>query len=269
MIVRVNAPVYLLCTSLGILGMYVANLPFRGDMYDIDSLSNYRLGLPLQKDNKCNVLSEANMSLRLAYISGVTSIVISALLIVYNLTNKNSETWPVIIVWCTSAIAFVGQILLFIIITTRVSVFFLSCSNPGKISGACPTTRFEAAREPITDKEMCHFNPVTLVLRESESDLFLDCQNSATFQNYNNEFARYDISSYYSAAALCSLNQTQTIGNDLSWCHYWGCHATCNEGSYYWNMKMFILDNALLALILISYIVVMGEFYIEAGLKTQ
>ena len=70
MIVRVNAPVYLLCISLAILGMYVANLPFRGDIYDIDSLSNYRLGFPLEADNKCNVLSEANMSLRLAYIRG-------------------------------------------------------------------------------------------------------------------------------------------------------------------------------------------------------
>jgi hypothetical protein len=249
--------------------MYLASLPFSGNIYDIDSTSNYRIGLPLPNNDACNVSSEANMSLRLAYVSGVIAFVTSALLVVYNITDKRAENWPVVIVWATSAISFVSQILLFIIITTRVAVFFVSCSNASKINGACPATRYEAMRSKITDKEMCHFHPNTLTLREGGSDLFLDCLNTETFSSYVQEFARYDISNYYSAASLCKRNESSTLSNDLSWCHYWGCHAVCNEETYYLNLKWFILDNVLLVFVLVCYIVVMGEFYIQSGMKKE
>ena len=264
MIVRVTAPVYLLIASLALTFMYAITLPFSGELYDIDSKSNSRIGLPFPEIDACNVSSEANMSLRLAYVSGVVSLVLSALLVVYNITPKKGQAWPVVIVWMTSIISFVCQIIVFIVITTRVSVWFLSCTNPSKINGACPTTRYEQLRGPITDKEMCYFNPQTLSLKNDDSDLFVDCLNTQAFKDYDQSFSRFDISSYYTAAALCKRNET-SISNDLSWCYYWGCSKICNPDSYYLNYKWFILDSTLLGLVLISYIVVLGEFYIEAN----
>lgn len=266
MIINVTAPVYLLSISIFITGMYIASYPFSGDIYDIDSLSNIRIGLPLNVTDECSISSEANMSLRLAYVSGVVSLVLTSLLIIYNITNKNSTDWPVIIVWVTTAISFIAQILMFILITSRVSVWFLSCSNPSKISGACPTTRFEQLKSKITDVEMCYFNPETLTLRNSESDLFIDCLNSETYSTYANAFSRYDISSYYTAKSICKRQET-SLGNDLSWCFYWGCSPVCNNSAYIINLKWFILDCALLLFIIVTYIIIMSEFYISTDEK--
>ena len=266
MIINVTPPVYLLSISVAITGMYIASYPFSGEIYDIDSASNIRIGLPLNVTDECNISSEVNMSLRLAYVSGIVSLVLTSLLIVYNLTNKNSAQWPVIIVWVTTAISFISQILMFIIITSRVSVWFLSCQNPSKISGACPTTRFEQLKSKITDVEMCYFNPQTLTLRNSESDLFIDCLNAETYSTYANAFSRYDISAYYSARSICKRGET-SLAADLSWCYYWGCSRVCNSDAYYINLKWFILDGALLLFILVTYIIIMGEFYISTDEK--
>ena len=270
MIIKILPSTYLLIVSVIISGMYLVTLPFSGEIYDIDSLSNHRLGIPLEDDDVCNVSSEANMSLRLAYVNGINSLVLTGLLIIYNITAKNSnEAWPVIIVWITSAISFFAQILCFIILSIRVSVFYLSCSNPAKLNGACPTTRYKHLRSDITDQEMCNFNPITLTLKNSESDVFIDCLNSETFSTYNQGFARYDISTYYTAASLCLRNETQTISNDLSWCFYWGCSAECTKDTYYLNIKWFLLDILLLVIILVSYIIIMSEFYVVKGFKKE
>ena len=52
--------VLLFCTA-AVTGMYAFSYPLHGTAYDIDSASNYRIGLPLQPDDACNVSSEANM----------------------------------------------------------------------------------------------------------------------------------------------------------------------------------------------------------------
>lgn len=267
MIIHVTAPVYLLIASYSITFMYLVSLPLSGEIFDIDSISNLRIGLPLDETHECNVSSEINMSLRLAYASGVVSIVLSALLTLYNITPKQGQAWSVTIVWMTSLLAFICQIIVFIIITSRISVWFLSCNNPSKIAGACPTTRYEKLKGPITDKEMCNFNPLTLTLKNDESDLFVDCLNTETFKDYTNSFARYDISSYYTASALCLRNET-SIGNDLSFCFYWGCSKLCSPDTYYLNLKWFTLDCVLLVAILVAYIVILAEFYIEKGYKS-
>lgn len=262
MIINVTAPVYLLMISGAITAIYIFSLPLSGEMYDIDNVQNIRIGLPVEESNECFISSEANMSLRLALVSGVVSLIVTILLIVYNLTQKNSQAWPVVIVWMTSIISFVCQLIVFVVIATRISVWFLSCNNPSKINGACPTTRYEHLRSAITEIEMCYFNPTTLTLKNDESNLFLDCLDTETFNNYHNSFARYDVGAYYSASSLCLRNETN-LGNDLSWCFYWGCSKACTPDTYYLNIKWFISDCILLVVILVTYIVVLGEFYIE------
>jgi len=262
-----SSSVLLFCTA-AVTGMYAFSYPLYGTAYDIDSASNYRIGLPLQPDDACNVSSEANMSLRLAWVSGIVSLVITILIVIYNITPKKSTNWPVQIIWMTSVLSFLCQLLVFSIITARISTWFLSCTNPSKIEGACPTTRYKELKSDITDIEQCNFHPITLTLFNSENDLFLDCLNEQSFSNYNREFARYDVPAYYTAAALCLRNETATLGADLSWCYFWGC-STCTPETYYMNAKWFGLDIALLILIVANYIVIMGEFYVIQDVKVN
>lgn len=251
----------------GVTAMYAFSYPLYDTAYDIDSGTNYRIGLPVE--GTCDISSEANMSLRLAWVSGAVSLIITILLIVYNLTDKDSVGWSINIVWMTTILSFLCQLLVFSIITARISVWFLSCQNPSKIEGSCPSTRYEALKGKITDLEQCNFHPTTLTLYNSENDLFLDCLNEQSFSNYNQEFARYDVPAYYTASALCVRNESSTLGADLSWCYYWGCSSKCSSETYYMNAKWFGLDIALLILIMATYIVILGEFYVEKGVKNQ
>lgn len=263
-----SASSILLFCMTAVTGMYAFSFPLYGTPYDIDSASNYRIGLPLDPTDTCNVSSEANMSLRLAWVSGIVSLVITTLLVVYTITPKKATNWSVNIVWMTTVLSFFSQLLVFSIITARISTWFLSCTNPSKIEGSCPTTRYKELKSDITDIEQCYFHPVTLTLFNSENDLFLDCLNEQSFSNYNNEFARYDVPAYYTAAALCTRNETATLGNDLSWCYFWGC-SRCTPDTYYLNAKWFGLDIALLILIVASYIVIMGDYYVVKGVKVK
>lgn len=265
-IIAMRASSVLLFCCAAVTGIYASCYPWYGAAYDMNSVSSYRIGLPVEAGDKCNVSSDVNMSLRLGYASGAISLVITVLMSVYSITPKNTKGWSVNIVWITSIIALLCQLLVFSIIVARISVWFLSCTNASKIGSSCPATRYKALRGEITDVEQCYFHPVTLTLY-SETDMFLDCLNEIEFQNYNSAFGRYDLPAYYTASALCVRNETATLGLDISWCYNWGCSKECNHDMYLLNSKLFILDIALLVLILASYIVVMSEFYIVRGVK--
>ena len=257
----------ILFCMVAVTGCYIFSFPYYGTAFDINTATSSRLGLPLSDDHKCNVKSDSNTSLLMAYASGSISLLITILLTVFALTPRNTEGWSVNIVWITSTITLIFQLLVFTIIVARISVWFLSCTNPSKIEASCPTTRYKELRGPITDVEQCNFHPVTLTLFQSENDLFLDCLNEIEFTNYNAAFGRYDVPAYYTSMALCLRNETGQLGLDLSWCYYYGCSRTCNNDMYMLNAKWFALDIALLVLILVAYIIVMSEFYVQKGIK--
>ena len=48
-----------------------------------------------------------------------------------------------------------------------------------------------------------------------------------------------------------------------------GFSSKCSSETYYMNAKWFGLDIALLILIMATYIVILGEFYVVKGAKNQ
>ena len=79
------------------------------------------------------------MSLRLAYASGVVSIVLSALTL-YNITPKQGQAWSVTIVDDIVIGFHLSNNSLHYHNFKDLSMV-LSCNNPSEIAGACPTTR--------------------------------------------------------------------------------------------------------------------------------
>ena len=119
---------------LSITSCYIISYPWEGELYDIDSISNYRI--PLPASGACNLASNGNMSLQLAYATGFISLSMTLLLLVYNIAPRGSQiSWPMSTLWLMSIFIFATQLIVFVCISARVSVWFLSCSNPSKTSG--------------------------------------------------------------------------------------------------------------------------------------
>ena len=263
-LIRIASLVFFLCIT----SCYIISYPWEGELYDIDSIGNYRIPLPAA--GACALTSNGNMSLQLAYTTGLISLSMTLLLIVYNIAPRGSHiSWPMSTLWIMSIFIFLTQLTVFVCVSARVSVWFLSCSNPSKTSGSCPTTNFNSLVQPIMDKEMCHFAAEDLTLYNQNNDLFISCQESTTLSNYNNKFARWDVAAYYTASALCTRNESSVLGQDLSWCYYWGCSRTCSPEAYRMNWRFFALDVIQLVSILFAYTFIMGDFYILKNIKTQ
>lgn len=245
---------------------YLVSYPWQGELYDINSVTNYRIPLPAPAP--CNLKSSANMSLQLAYVSGACCLATTLFLIVYALAPRGeSVTWPSSTLWLSSVLIFVVQLTIFLCISARVSVWFLSCSNPSKTSGSCPTTNFNALVQPIRDQEMCYFSANDLTLYNKNNDLFVSCQDAPALKNYNNKFARWDVPAYYTAASLCQRNESSTLGQDLSWCYYWGCSRVCSPEAYRMNWRFFALDILQLLFVLFAYTFIMADFYVVKDVK--
>ena len=126
----VTRAVSLVCLA-AVCACYLASYPWQGALYDINSVSNYRI--PLPASGACDLKSNANMSLQLAYVSGACALSMTLFMIVYNIAPRGTSiTWPASTLWLVSILIFVLQLVLFVCITTRVSVWFLSCRNPSK-----------------------------------------------------------------------------------------------------------------------------------------
>lgn len=245
---------------------YLFSYPWQGELFDINGVVNYRI--PLPATGACDLKSSSNMSLQLAYVTGVTSLATTLFMLVYTLAPRGeSMTWPASTLWLSSILIFIVQLTVFLCISARVSVWFLSCSNPSKTTGSCPTTNFNALVETIRDKEMCYFSANDLTLYNKNNDLFVGCQESSALIDYNNKFARWDVAAYYTASALCQRNESTTLGQDLSWCYYWGCSKVCSPEAYRMNWRFFALDIMQLLFVLFAYTFIMADFYFIKDIK--
>ena len=247
---------------------YLISYPWQGELYDINTVTNYKIPLPIT--GSCNLTSNSNMSLQLAYVTGITCLSSMLFMLVYNLAPRGEGVaWPAATLWLSSIFIFMIQLVVFVCISARVSVWFLSCTNPSKTTGSCPTTNFNMLVNTITDREMCHFSASELTLYNKNNDLFVGCQNSNDLIDYNQKFSRWDVPAYYTAAALCQRNESQTLGQDLSWCFYWGCSRVCSPEAYRMNWRFFTLDIIQLLLVLFAYTFVMADFYIIKEVKEE
>ncbi len=257
-----------LISFASITACYLASYPWQGALYDINSVTNYRI--PLPASGACNLKSNANMSLQLAYVSGASALALTLFMVVYNIAPRGTNiTWPASTLWLVSILIFLLQLVLFICITARVSVWFLSCQNPSKTTGSCPTTNFNLLVTTIKDKEMCYFSGNDLTLFNQNNDLFFRCQESNALVDYNNKFVRWDVPGYYTAASLCTRNETSSLGQDLSWCFYWGCSHVCNPEAYRMNWRFFALDIIQLLFLIFAYTFVMSDFYFIKEIKKE
>ena len=257
-----------LISFASITACYLATYPWQGALYNINSVTNYRI--PLPASGACDVQSNGNMSLQLAYVSGTSALAMTLFMVVYNIAPRgNNITWPASTLWLVSIMIFALQLVLFICISARVSVWFLSCQNPSKTTGSCPTTNFNLLVTTIKDKEMCYFAANDLTLFNQNNDLFFQCQDSTAISDYNSKFARWDVPAYYTAASLCTRNESDSLGTDLSWCFYWGCSHVCNFQAYQMNWRFFALDLLQLLLVLFSYSFIMADFYFVKDVKKE
>ena len=257
-----------LVSFASITACYLASYPWQGALYDINGISNYRI--PLPASGACNVQSNGNMSLQLAYVSGASAFAMTLFMLVYSIAPRgNNITWPASTLWLVSILIFVLQLVLFVCISARVSVWFLSCQNPSKTTGSCPTTNFNLLVTTIKDKEMCYFSGTDLTLFNQNNDLFFQCHDASAIADYNTKFARWDVPGYYTAASLCTRNETSSLGQDLSWCFYWGCSRVCNPEAYRMNWRFFALDIIQLLLVLFAYTFVIADFYFIKDVKSE
>jgi len=263
-----SARLLVLLVSLLEFGGYLISLPWSGPMLAIDNETSTRIPFPLETNSSCNIQSTGNMSLNLAYASTGITFCLSAFLLVYILAPRGEGiTWPIGVLWVASFLSFISQLAIFVIICTRITVWFLSCDSVTKLDGSCPTARMKYLRAPITNREQCYFSAVDLAVFNSENDIFSSCQDSSQIANYNKKFARWDLPVYYTAGALCDRNEAESIGRNLAWCYYWGCDAVCMPETHNLNWRWFTLDICVLLTIMGSYLIVMGDFYIEKGIK--
>ena len=84
--------------------------------------------------------------------------------------------------------------------------------------------------------------------------------------SYNRRFARWDISAYYSAEALCHRGEAS---QNLAWCYYYGCDAVCNHDTYVLNMRWFLLDGLLLLTILATHLITFGSLYVVRDINVK
>lgn len=255
---------FISCCSLS--AAYLFSYPFFSDIMDVDISSSYRISI----DDSCkNVISDTNTSLHLAYISGVSILCVTVFMWFYISSNgtTTSVLWPTTTLWVASVLFFISQMVFFIILVSRITIWFMSCENAALIGGSCPTTRFEKMRYEISDKEQCYFAS-DLTLWNSENDLFKDCQDSSTLQSYNEKFSRWDLAAYYKGSTLCSRNDTN-YASQLSWCYYYGCSKICTPETYALNWRWIALDALSLITVIVSYLLVMTDWYIIKERKEQ
>lgn len=237
---------------------YLLSFPWGGPMVNVDETSNYRIPMPSLNET-CQVQSAVNTSLQLAYVDCGVAFLISAFCLVYILAPKEGMRWPLEILWTASFLIFALEMVVFAVLVARVSVWFLSCNNAAKLEGSCPTTRFRQLRKAISDLEECYFDAKTLTIYNAENDQFSSCLDTSALATYNRRFARWDVSAYYSAEALCHRNE---VSQNLAWCYYYGCDPVCNHDTYAINMHWFILDGILLLTILATHLVTFGSLYV-------
>ncbi len=214
----------------------------------------------------CALSSAQNTSLQLAYVDCGVAFLISAFCLVYILSPKKGARWPLEILWAASFLIFALEMVVFGVLVARISVWFLSCTNAAKVEGACPTTRFRQLRRDITDVEMCYFDANTLTVFSAENDQFSSCLDTSALASYNRRFARWDVSSYYSAEALCHRSE---VSKNLAWCYYYGCDPVCNAETYALNQRWFILDTMLLLVILATHLITFGSLYVVDDALTK
>lgn len=244
---------------------YLLSLPWSGPMVNLDGVENFRIPMPTTNET-CAVQSSANTSLQLAYVDCGVAFLISAFCLVYILAPKNGTRWPLEILWAASFLIFALEMVVFGVIVARISVWFLSCNNAAKIEGSCPTTRYRQLRGDIGDMEQCYFDARTLTVFSAENDQFSSCLDTSSLASYNRRFARWDVSAYYSAEALCHRNEPS---QNLAWCYYYGCDPVCNADTYALNMRWFMLDIFLLLIILATHLITFGSLYVVSDATTK
>ena len=84
----VTRAVSLVCLA-AVCACYLASYPWQGALYDINSVSNYRI--PLPASGACDVKSNANMSLQLAYVSGACALSMTLFMVVYNIAPRGTS----------------------------------------------------------------------------------------------------------------------------------------------------------------------------------
>ncbi len=255
---------FICCCSLT--AAYLFSYPFFNNIMDIDLETSFRITV---SDACKDLSSDSNTSLNMAYISGVSILCITIFMWFYISSNgsNTSVLWPTTTLWVASILFFISQLIFFVILVSRITIWFMSCENAAKIGGSCPTTRFTKMRHEIFDKEECYFAS-DLTLWNSENDLFKDCQNTNTLQSYNDKFSRWDLAVYYKASTLCTKNDTN-YASQLSWCYYYGCSKTCTPETYALNWRWIALDALSLLTVIVSYLLVMSDWYIVKERKLQ
>jgi hypothetical protein len=256
-----SAQYVFLAASCCLFVAYAMTIPWTGPMVALDEESNFRIPMP-NTNETCQLVSQPNTSLQLAFVSAGAAFVLGGFCLVYLLSPKRGARWPLEILWAASLLIFVLEMVVFSVLVARIAVWFLSCNNAGKAEGSCPSTRFRQLRKDITDKEQCYFDANTLTVYNAENDQFSSCQETSVLADYNRRFARWDVPAYYSAGALCLRDEPST---NLAWCYYYGCDATCNAETYELNLKWFCLDSLLLLCVLATHLVTFGNLYVVRG----
>lgn len=251
----------LFAAAASLVAGYVLSYPWSGPMVALDNATNFRIPAPVQ-DEACNLASQPNTSLQLAYVDGGVAFLLTAFCLVYLLAPKKGTLWPLEILWASSLLVFVLEMVVFAVVSARVGVWFLSCNNAGKLEGACPAARYRQLRGDITDAEQCYFAADTLTVYNAENDAFSSCQEASQLSDYNRRFARWDVPSYYSAGALCLRGEAST---NLAWCYYYGCDPVCNRETYAINLRWIVLDTLLLLCVLATHLITFGNLYVIKG----
>ena len=244
---------------------YLLSFPWSGPMVDLDGVENFRIPMPTLNET-CDVRSSVNTSLQLAYVDCGVSFLVAAFCLVYILSPKKGTRWPLEILWTASFLVFALEMVTFSVVVARISVWFLSCNNAAKLEGSCPTTRFRQLRGDIGDREQCYFDSRTLTIFSAENDQFSSCLETSGLATYNRRFARWDISAYYSAQALCHRDEPS---QNLAWCYYYGCDPVCNHDAYGLNMRWFLLDVLLLLTILATHLITFGSLYVVRDINIK
>lgn len=244
---------------------YLLSLPWSGPMVDLDGVQNFRIPMPTLNET-CALRSASNSSLQLAYVDCGVAFLLAAFCLVFILAPKKGTRWPLEILWTASFLIFAIEMVVFAVLVARVSVWFLSCNNAAKLEGSCPTTRYRQLRGDITDTEQCYFDARTLTVFSADNDQFSSCLDTSALASYNRRFARWDVSAYYSAEALCHRKEPS---QNLAWCYYYGCDPVCMADAYALNMKWFLLDALLLLTILATHLLTFGSLYVVRDINVK
>jgi len=245
---------------------FLATLPWTGPMVALDNQTNFRIPTPVTYNETCQISSQANTSLQLAYVDTGVAFLLASFCFVYIMSPKKGTSWPLEILWTASFLIFALEMITFAVVVARISVWFLSCNNAAKLEGSCPTTRYRQLRGDITDTEQCYFDATTLTVFSAENDQFSSCLDTSALASYNRRFARWDVSAYYSAEALCHRGEAS---QNLAWCYYYGCDPVCMADAYALNMRWFLLDILLLLTILAAHLITFGSLYVVRDINVK